>query len=94
MIDKEMMNILGEFAQGLDTSKQGIEAGDAIIFCVMSNGSDPSIQLIKGDAPAVFESMFSLLERLLEIIPINKQTEFKSLLIKREIEKRAVYLWQ
>lgn len=83
MIDEEMMNILGEFAQELNTSKQGVEAGDAIIFSVMSDESEPNIQLIKGGAPAVVESMMSMLERLLEIIPAEQQKEFKSLLIKR-----------
>lgn len=82
MIDKEMMNILGEFAQGLNTSNQGVEAGEAIIFSVMSDKSDPSIQLIKGDAPAVFASMISLLERLLEIIPSEDKKKFKALLAK------------
>lgn len=83
MIDNEMMNILGEFAQELNTSNQGLEAGDAIIFYVMSDESEQNIQLIKGDGPAVFASMISLLERLLKIIPAEQKKEFKSLLIKR-----------
>lgn len=82
MIDKEMMNILGEFAQELNTSKQGVEEGDAIIFCVMSDESDQSIQLIKGNKSAVFTSTISMVEKLLEIIPSEDQKKFKALLAK------------
>lgn len=82
MINKETMIILGELAEELNTSNQGVEAGEAIIFYVMSNEPDPSIQLIKGGKPAVFTSIISMLENLLKIIPSEDKKKFKALLAK------------
>lgn len=79
-MDKETMNTLVEFAEGLNELNP--EGDDAIIFLAVSKEARCGASVIKGEEPAVMAALASLLDTVFDAAPSEVRKRGKRFLIK------------